>query len=179
MCHIICRRSTGITGKSGYLSRGRGINGKSCAPCGNRYGDGSRSAHTQNEMDIYVNNGGICQCQYDTSLLSQQVLSMSSIWSHDVIGKTDSGFTAESGSDQACRTRTTRVGSASEAARTMSTSASSRRLRSSLSALAISLSTDSPLRARSSPEDRNSGAVHAKSFVRLATARAVTTSKLM
>lgn len=120
-----------------------------------------------------------CQCQYDTSLLSQQVLSMSSIWSHDVIGKTDSGFTAESGSDQACRTRTTRVGSASEAARTMSTSASSRRLRSSLSALAISLSTDSPLRARSSPEDRNSGAVHAKSFVRLATARAVTTSKLM
>ena len=81
--------------------------------------------------------------------------------------------------NQACRTRTTRVGSASAAARTMSTSASSRHLRSSLSALAISLSTNSPLRARSSHEGRNSGAVHAKSFVRLATARAVTTSKLM
>ena len=104
MCHIICRRSTGITGKSGYLSRGRGTNGKSCAPCGNRYGDGSRSAHTQNEMDIYVNNGGICQCQYDTSLLSQQVSSTSSSLFRRINTchgeNADAGFTAESDSPQ-------------------------------------------------------------------------------
>lgn len=102
MCHIICRRSTGITGKSGYLSRGRGINGKSCAPCGNRYGGGSRSAHTQDEMDIYVNNGGICQ--YDTSPLHNRFhprhFSPCLQKQHVSLGNAGSDSTAESDSPQ-------------------------------------------------------------------------------
>ena len=177
MCRIICRKSTGIPEVGfGYLE----VVVSTAKAGGTGTEDGLRSlaSYLNDEMDIYVNDG--CYVNMTRHYSHNRVSSMSLSYESRVIGNTDPQVSqVEAGSDQACRTRTTRVGSASAAARTMSTSASSRRLRSSLSALAISLSTDSPLRARSSPEGRNSGAVHAKSFVRLATARAVTTSKLM
>lgn len=52
MCHIICRRSTGITGKSRYLVVVV-VSTAKVVHLVDRYGDGSRSAHTQDEMDIY------------------------------------------------------------------------------------------------------------------------------